>query len=236
MLDLTDIAVRIGRMPIIKGVSLTVGPGRWFGLLGANGSGKTTLLRGLTARLEIAGGMVTLGGEDLTREAARRAAAIGFAPHPDTLPGELRGGELLDLIGRARRTAPREPAAIYDALGVGHLEREPIGAMSSGMKQRLCVFSAFVGSPSVVLLDEPFNWLDPVAVYDLKAALRAWADGGGALLTALHDIAAFVTRCDEGVLLHDGRVVKRFTQAELRAGRGDILAFEQTVYETFKAS
>lgn len=234
-LNIEGLDVAIGRRAVLHRVSFEVKPGQWFGLLGANGSGKTTLLRALTARLEIAAGRVLLGGNDVTNDAPRRAGSIGFAPHPDTLPDELYGGELLDLLGGARKADARAPRPLYQALGVAALERDPIGAMSSGMKQRLCIFSAFIGEPAVVLLDEPFNWLDPVAVFDLKAALRAWADHGGALLTALHDIAAFVTRCDEGVLLHDGRVVKHFDTQELAAGRGDVLGFERAVYETFKA-
>ena len=224
----------ISRQPILRGVSFEARAGGWFGLLGANGSGKTTLLRALNGRLEIDGGMVRLGGRDVGAEAL--ATRIGFAPPPDSLPGELYGRELLDLLAVARRADPRAPAAIYAALDIGWLETEPIGAMSAGMRQRLCLFTAFIGAPRVVLLDEPFNWLDPVAGHDFKTALRAWTDAGGALVTALHDIAAFATRCDRGLLLHDGQVLKTFESAEMTQGRNDVLAFEQRVYEAFKAA
>jgi ABC-2 type transport system ATP-binding protein len=233
-LSLDDVQVRLGGALIVRGVSFQAVAGEWFGLLGANGSGKTTLLRALNGRLEIDGGHVRLDETEVTGDLAARARRIGFAPPPDSVPLELTGGELIDLLARARGAAMREPRAIYDALDVGWLEPVRLGEMSAGMRQRVCLFCAFIGDPRVVLLDEPFNWLDPVAGVDFKAALRAWTDAGGALVTALHDIAAFATRCDEGVLLHEGRIVKVFERAEIMAGRGDILAFEQVVYEAFK--
>jgi ABC-2 type transport system ATP-binding protein len=232
-LGIKDVQVRLGGGLIIRGVSFEAAAGEWFGLLGANGSGKTTLLRALNGRLEIAGGHVWLGEDDVTGDLAARARRIGFAPPPDSVPLELTGGELIDLLARARGVSVREPRAIYNALDIGWLEPVRLGEMSAGMRQRVCLFCAFIGEPKVVLLDEPFNWLDPVAGVDFKAALRAWTDAGGALITALHDIAAFATRCDEGVLLHEGRIVNVFKRAEIAAGRGDILAFEQVVYEAF---
>ncbi len=232
-LDVADLHVAIGRAPIQHGVSFEARAGVWFGLLGANGSGKTTLLRALTGRLPIASGAVRLAGVDVAQRTRMLASAIGYAPPPDSLPDELTGRELLDLIGAARKAEPRAPKPLYEALDIGWLEREPIGAMSAGMRQRICVFSAFIGAPAVVLLDEPFNWLDPVAAFDLKSALRDWADTGGALITALHDIATFATRCDAGLLLHEGRVAKLFEAGEIAAGRADILAFERLVYEAF---
>jgi len=234
-LEVEDLHVAIGRRPIVRGVSFTAPAGGWFGLLGANGSGKTTMLRALNGRLPVARGAVRLAGQELARDPRALAGRIGFSPPPDSLPEELRAGELLDLLGAARHADARAPAALYQALDIAWLEAEPIGTMSAGMRQRLCVFSAFVGAPAVVLLDEPFNWLDPVAAYDLKLALRAWTDAGGALVSAVHDIAAFATRCDRGLLLHDGVAVKTFEIDEIAAGRADILAFEQTVYEAFKA-
>jgi ABC-type multidrug transport system ATPase subunit len=235
MLQVRDLRVSLGGAPIVRGVSFEARPGEWFGLLGANGSGKTTLLRAINGRLEIDGGAVLVGGDDLTGDLAARARRIGFAPPPDSVPLEITGGELIDLLARARRAVLREPRAIYEALDVARLEGVRLGEMSAGMRQRVCVFCAFVGDPDVVILDEPFNWLDPVGAMDLKQALRAYSDAGGILVTALHDIAAFATRCDEGVLLHEGRIVKVFERDEIASGRGDILHFEQVVYDAFKA-
>ena len=101
---------------------------------------------------------------------------------------------------------------------------------------RLPVFTAFIGVPLPWSCSTSCSTgRTRVAAYDLKAALRAWTDAGGALVTALHDIAAFATRCDRGLLLHDVIVVKTFEADEMARGRADVLAFEQTVYDAFKA-
>lgn len=233
-LILQDLRVRLGGALILRGVDFTVLAGRWFGILGANGSGKTTMLRALNGRLPIDAGRVLLDGVDVTGDLAARAGHIGFAPPPDSLPVELTAAELIGLVAEARGADPDAPAAMRAALDIPWLGPVRLGEMSAGMRQRVCLYTAFIGDPAVVLLDEPFNWLDPVAGYDLKVALRAWTDDGGALVTALHDIAAFATRCDEGLLLHDGRVVKAFTPDDMAVGRGDVIAFEHAVYEAFK--
>ena len=236
VLSVQSLQVSLSKHPIVRGVSFDAPAGRWFGLLGANGSGKTTLLRALNGRLPIDSGTVRLVGEDITKDTAARAGHIGFAPPPDALPAELTAGQLLDLLGRMRSTNPREPAHIYEALGVAALEKIAIWRMSAGMRQRVSVFTAFIGAPAVVLLDEPFNWLDPVAAHDLKLMLAEWVAAGGALVTALHDIATFATRCDLGLLIHDGKVARAFDAGEMAAGRGDVLGFEEVVYQTFKAA
>ena len=233
-LEVRDLRISLSGSPIVRGVSFDAVGGVWFGLLGANGSGKTTLLRALNGRLPVDHGQVVLNGADITNDLPARAGRIGFAPPPDSLPFELTGGELLGLLADARGAPAGQPEDIYRALDIPWLEPLRLGQMSAGMRQRICVFAAFIGDPAVVLLDEPFNWLDPVAAFDLKAALRAWTDRGGALVTALHGIADFATRCDAGLLLHDGVVVKSFDAADIARGRGDILAFEQLVYEAFK--
>jgi ABC-type multidrug transport system ATPase subunit len=235
VLDVHDLSVSLSGRTIVHGVSFAVEAGCWFGLLGANGSGKTTMLRALNGRLTIDGGSVRLNGDELARDERGRAARIGFAPHPDSLPSELTGSELLDLLGQARSAEPRQPTAIYEALEVAGVERRRISQMSAGMRQRIAVFSAFIGAPEVVLLDEPLNWLDPVAAYDLKSALAAQAGQGAALVTALHDIGAFAGRCDRGLLLHEGRVVRAFDAEQMDRGRRDLLGFEQTVYDAFKS-
>ena len=178
-------------------------------MLGTNGSGKTTLLRAAAGRLTPHAGRIWIDGEDLTDAPAKRARAIGYAPALDTLPEALTAKELLTLAARARRTEADRPADLYEALGLAGLSDRRIGAMSSGMRQRVAVFCAFLGSPRVVLLDEPFNWLDPVAAYDAKACFAGMATT--VLVTALHDVATFATRCCGGVLMHDGRTGGRST-------------------------
>lgn len=233
VLQVENLSIVLSGQTIVREVSFSLAPGSWFGLVGVNGSGKTTLLRALAGRLPVDDGDILIGGEDLTDEEGKRAGLIGFAPAPESLPNLLRGGELLELLGDARHADPKAPAGVYESLGVGRLANRRIGEMSSGMRQRLAIFSAFIGSPRIVLLDEPFNWLDPVAAYDFKAALAALTAEGLSVITALHDVGTLATRADAGMLLDNGAVLKVFDRQALTRGAADLTAFEREIYELF---
>lgn len=229
MLTVSNLNVTLSGKPILKGLSFAT-PVGWFGILGINGSGKTTLLKALCARWPLTSGSIVFNGNDMTKDDAARAATFGFAPPVETLPVGLKGGEVIRLLADLRGCDAAEPKAIYQALGVAKLNDVLIGKMSSGMKQRISVFCAFLGEPDLVLLDEPFNWLDPVAAYDLKAAIRAYADHH-IVITALHDVPTFASRCDCGILLHDGQVLRTFDQNDLK-GR-DFGTLEDEIYRLF---
>lgn len=231
-LEVSHLSVRIKGRDILNDVSLTAGPG-WFGVLGVNGSGKTTLLKALCARLDIAGGRITWQGRDLTAAAAERAGRFGFAPPLDSFPPTVTAGELIGLVADLRGCAAASPRAIHNALGLEALRDTEIGAMSSGMKQRVSLFCAFLGEPELILLDEPFNWLDPVAAYDLRREIRAFADQGRCVVTALHDVGTFVTRCDAGLLIHKGEGIRTFDAEHLREGRRNPDALEEEVHALF---
>ena len=231
-LTVTDLSVSRKGREILHRVSLGAKPG-WFGVLGINGSGKTTLLKALCARLDIAAGRVVWRGRDLTQENAERARCFGFAPQLDTLPPGVTAGELIGLVADLRGCDARGPGGIYQALGLDGLRDKMIGNMSSGMKQRVSLFCAFLGEPELVLLDEPFNWLDPVAAYDLKREIRSWVESDRCVVTALHDVGTFVTRCDAGILIHKGEVVRTFDRDQLKQGRLDPQGLEDEIHALF---
>ena len=231
-----ELSVARAGVVVVRDLSFEAAPGGWVGLLGANGSGKTTVLMALAGRLPIEAGRLRLAGADCGDDVALRARVVGFAPPPESLPDLLTGRELLTLLAQSRAAAPDAPRSIFDALGVDQLLSHPIERMSSGMRQRLAIFCAFLGSRRIVVLDEPFNWLDPVVAFDLKAALADLVAGGLLLVTALHDVATFATRCASGLWLHEGRVARSFTREELAEAARDLVGFERALYAQFRAS
>ena len=231
-LTVTDLSVSLKGRDILHRIGLEAGAG-WFGILGINGSGKTTLLKALCARLDIGAGRIVWRGRDLTQENAERARCFGFAPQLDTLPPGLTAGELIGLVCDLRGCEAGRPQGLYRALGLGGLRDRMLGSMSSGMKQRVSLFCAFLGEPDLVLLDEPFNWLDPVAAYDLKREIRTWVEADRCVVTALHDVGTFVTRCDTGVLIHQGHVVRAFDRDQLQRGRLDPERLEDEIHALF---
>jgi ABC-type multidrug transport system ATPase subunit len=199
----------------------------WTGFIGANGSGKTTLLRALCGRLPAAAGTIAIDG--LACDRAARALRIGFAPEIAALPPELTGRDLLSLVARPRAAAIDDPllAPLREALGIEAFCERRVGTWSAGMRQRLAVYAAFAGGQRIVILDEPFNWLDPVASFDARRAIADLARSSHLVITALHDIATFIHECDGGFLLSGGRVALALDGAAIASGRADFSAFEQ---------
>lgn len=209
----------------VDSVSLVFEPGRWTGVVGANGSGKTSLLRAVAGRLEPHGGSIFADGEDRSGDRGWRAAHIGFAPDIAALPPSLTGAELFSVVAPGRSCAAHL-SRLREALDFDRFADRRIGTLSAGMKQRLAIFLAFLNGSRAVILDEPFNWLDPVCAFDTKSALRELAQEGLTLATALHETATLVGFCDSGLLLREGRVAQRLDRVSLEAGRRDYPAFE----------
>lgn len=227
-LELQDVQVLRGGTRAVDRVSLVLGPGCWTGVVGANGSGKTSLLRAAAGRLDVEGGRILADGEDRTGDRAWRAAHIGFAPDIAALPPSLAGTELFSIVAPGWSAAATAPglAGLREALDFDRFASHRIGTLSAGMRQRLAIFLAFLNAPRAVILDEPFNWLDPVCAYDTKIALGALVAEGLTLVTALHETSTLVGFCDSGLLLREGRVGQLLDRGALEAGKSDYPAFE----------
>lgn len=223
---LERVSVCRGAATVVRDVSLGVGEGRWFGFIGANGSGKTTLLRAIAGRLPIAEGACRIDGVDHARDRHARARLVGFAPSIEMLPAGLSGAELLALIAGDLDRAVSRLGPVADALDLKPLLRRGISHYSSGMRQRLTIACALADGERIVVLDEPFNWLDPVAAFDVRSALRQMTQDGLVLLTALHDLTTLAAVCDEGVLLARAGVALAFTPSMMAAARADLGRFE----------
>lgn len=235
-LETERLGVDRGGVAVVHDIAIRLASGTWLGLIGANGSGKTSLLRAIAGRLPIARGRCVIAGEDLTGDRARRAAAIGFAPSIEMLPLALRGGDLFRIVGGSIAAALDAMGPLRIALGVDRLVDRPIGSCSAGMRQRIALACAFAEGKDIVVLDEPFNWLDAVAAYDTRQALRAMVADGLTLVTALHDLTALVTGCDSGMLLSGGAVALSIDHAAIKEARRDMVAFEQRTITLLRRS
>jgi ABC-2 type transport system ATP-binding protein len=220
---------------VVSAVDMDVPPAGWFGLIGANGSGKTSLLRALAGRLPLAGGRCLVGEVDLAPDRMARARHFGFAPPADRLPESLRVRDLLDLTGGDVATALERLGPVGEALGIAPLCARRVGDCSAGMRQRVAIALAFVGGHRAVILDEPFNWLDPVAAFDLREALRGRVDDGLTLITALHDLGTLAIACDAGLMLADGRVALTLDREALAEAAASPRLFERRTINLLRA-
>jgi len=233
-IELTGATVERSGQRVMQDVALAVLPGSWFGLIGANGSGKTSLLRALAGRLPFASGSCRIDGEELADDRAARAMRFGFSPPADKLPDALRGRDVLEHVGGSINDVRPRLGKLHEALGLAPLLDRWIGDCSAGMRQRVAVAAAFAGGHAQVILDEPFNWLDPVAIFDLREVLREMVDNGLTLITALHDLGTLASACDTGLMLADGRVALALGDDALRIAAQNPQAFERQTIDRLR--
>ena len=233
--DLAGAMVERGGRWVVRDVGLTIPRGSWFGLIGANGSGKTSLLRALAGRLPFAGGSCRLDGEELVDDRAGRALRCSFSPPGDRLPDALRGRDILELVGGDIDSVGLRLGVLHDVLGLSDLLDRWIGDCSAGMRQRIAIAAAFASGPGLVILDEPFNWLDPVAIFDLRTALRDRVASGLTLITALHDLGTLAAVCHTGLMLADGEVALALDEDMLRTAARDPQTFERQTIDRLRS-
>ncbi|GGO97310.1 ATP-binding cassette domain-containing protein [Stakelama pacifica] len=219
----------------VDNVDLMVAPGTWCGIIGANGSGKTSLLRALAGRLPFQKGSCRIDGEERISDRAGRARHFGFAPPPEMLPDALRVRDILALVAGDVDCALQSVGPLCDVLGISDLLSRWIGDCSAGMRQRVAVASAFADGKPAIILDEPFNWLDPVALFDLREELRRRVTQGLTLITALHDLPSIATMCHGAIMMADGEVAMALDSDTLRAGAADTKRFERHTIEALRS-
>jgi ABC-2 type transport system ATP-binding protein len=165
-------------------------------------------------------------GRDLTDAPRERAKEIGFMVPAEALPAPLTCAQLFSLIESDTAIWQHRIGAVWDAIGIERLLDRRIGTCSAGMRQRIAIGAALLAGREIVILDEPFNWLDPVAAIDLRSALRIQVSNGLTLITALHDMIS-LSACDEGLLLGKGRVIETIGRDQITAGRLSPFDFEE---------
>lgn len=229
-----SVTVRHGFVLAVDSVSLVVPKATWFGVIGANGSGKTSLLRALCGRLPCQMESCFIDGAELHALPQERAQRLGFMVPAEALPGPLTCEQVFALIEPDRGRWRTKIGAVWQAVGIDRLLDRRLVTCSAGMRQRIAIGAALLSGKGTVILDEPFNWLDPVAALDLRKALRSQVDSGLTLITALHDMIT-LSACDSGILLGKGKVVKMLGPAEIAAGRISPFSFEQDLIDELRS-
>lgn len=213
----TALAKSYGPVQAVAHVELAAEPGRILGLLGPNGAGKSTTLRMMLGLTRPTSGSVTFDGmayADIPGNPVRRVGA--------TLTSDAFG---------PRRTAWRHlwcwaPLAgadskrideVLEIVGLSDAAKRPVGQFSLGMRQRLALATALLGDPSVLVLDEPANGLDPHGIFWLRRFLRQFADDGGTVVLSSHLLGEVEQMVDDVVLIDKGAVVWRVAMSSLTA-------------------
>lgn len=219
----SDLVVDFGPVQAVAGFDLSVGAGTSVALVGRNGAGKSTTMRVLAGVLPPTGGQVSVAGVDAGRDPAGVRALVGYCPDVGGLIPRATPWEHLQLAARLRGLAPgwrTRAVRLLDDFELGAAADRVTAGFSHGMGRRLSVLLAAFHEPALLLLDEPFDGVDPLGVeatLDVIATARA---AGAAVLVSTHLLPLAVQACQEAVVLRAGRVVAAAPARELAGEQG----------------
>jgi ABC-2 type transport system ATP-binding protein len=224
MIELQNVTKLYGTVIGVNDITLTLEPGA-YGLVGPNGSGKTTLLNLITGQLRPTMGRVRVLGESPWKR-DRLLRMIGLCPSVDVLYPNITALDwvqyLVELYGFSREEARERAERALRNVGMAPYMARPMGTYSLGMRQRTKLAQAFAHDPSLLILDEPFNGLDPIGRHEMSEVLRGWVRAGRSLILAshiLHEVEAISPRF---LLIRGGRVLASGPPEEIRSLLADI--------------
>ncbi|NUT95615.1 MAG: ATP-binding cassette domain-containing protein [Saccharothrix sp.] len=221
MLTVTSISRSFGDHRVLDDVSFEVRPGRMTGFLGANGSGKTTTMRIVLGVLAAHGGTVRWDGAEVDGELRQR---FGYMPEERGLYPKMGVAEQIAWLGQLhgldQATARRNTDKLLDQLELSARAKDKLEELSLGNQQRAQVAAALVHDPVLLILDEPFSGLDPIAVETVLGVLRERAAGGVPVLFSSHQLSVVERLCDDVVIISGGRIAAAGARDELRERYG----------------
>ena len=220
MLRIEHLTKTFGDKVAVDDLSLHIAPGEIYGFIGHNGAGKTTTLRSAVGIQSFDSGEIYICGTSIKTDPLACKRQIAYIPdNPDLyefmsgikylnfiadvfgVPSDLRAARIADYAARFELT---------DDLA------QPISAYSHGMKQKLAVISAWIHSPKLIIMDEPFVGLDPKAAHLLKGMMREHCDAGGAIFFSTHVLEVAEKLCDKVAIIKQGKLIRSGTMEEVK--------------------
>ncbi len=217
MIEITNLSKSYGAVSAVRDVSFRCAQGTITGFLGANGAGKSTTLRMLTGLTRPDTGRALICGKRFT-DLGNPARVAGTLLDASAMHSGRTGRTTLRIAATVAGAPSRRADELLDTVGLGTAGRRRVGTYSLGMRQRLGLAHALIGEPSVLILDEPANGLDPEGIAWIRGMLRDFADRGGTVLLSSHLLAEIETTADHVVIIGGGQVVAQGHLTTLLAG------------------
>lgn len=220
MLRIEHLTKTFGDKTAVGDLTLHIEPGQIYGFIGHNGAGKTTTIKACCGIMSFDSGEIFIDGHSIKSEPLECKRVLAYIPDNPDLYDFMSGIKYLNFI--------------CDVFGVPQAERqerihryaelfeltadlaEPISAYSHGMKQKLAIISALVHKPKLIIMDEPFVGLDPVATHKLKGIMREHCDAGGAIFFSTHVLEVAEKLCDMVAIIKSGKLIRSGTMEEVR--------------------
>lgn len=217
LIEVETVTKRYGKIIAVSEVSVEIRAGEVYSLVGANGAGKSTLIRMIVGITLPDAGRIAICGEDLKHQAVTTKRHLGYLPEELTLYNRLTGREYLELVAGLKGA---DGTKIPDEVKFFELEQvadKQVGGYSLGMRKKLGLAAAMIGTPDALILDEPLNGLDVEMMRKLRWRIEDERKAGRAVLVSSH-VMSFVERVSDRVgVMRAGRVVAEGAPAELRA-------------------
>jgi ABC-2 type transport system ATP-binding protein len=208
-LEAVNLTKVIGDRTIVDDVSFALQPGEVFGFLGPNGAGKTTTIRMLVGLIKPTHGSVTVCGFDVRRQFEEAMRCIGCIVENPDLYRFMTGRENLEHFARMLRVPRSEVERVSALVNLDHRLDQRVGTYSLGMRQRLGIAQAMLGSPRVLILDEPANGLDPAGIREIRELIRGLAaERGIAVFVSSHLLAEIELTADRVAIIHKGKILR----------------------------
>ena len=220
MLHIEHLTKVYGDKRAVDDLSLHIASGEIYGFIGHNGAGKTTTLKSVAGILPFDQGTITIGGLDLKADPLGCKRILAYIPDNPDLYEYMTGIQYLNFIGdifgvlpEARRERIKQYGDLFELTGD---LAQSVSAYSHGMKQKLAIIAAWIHTPRLILMDEPFVGLDPKASHLLKGMMREFCDQGGAIFFSTHVLEVAEKLCDKVAIIKEGKLIRSGTMEDVK--------------------
>lgn len=220
MLKIENLTKVYGNKKAVDDLSLHIAPGEIYGFIGHNGAGKTTTLKAVAGILQFDAGEIYINGKSVKEQPLECKKEIAYIPDNPDLYDFMSGIKYLNFIADIFGVSAEDRAArikkYADTFELTDSLAEPVAAYSHGMKQKLAIIAAWLHTPRLIIMDEPFVGLDPKAAHILKEMMREECDNGGAIFFSTHVLEVAEKLCDKVAIIKAGRLIRSGTMEEVK--------------------
>jgi ABC-2 type transport system ATP-binding protein len=229
MIQVENLTKRYAGFTAVRDVSFQVSKGEIVGFLGPNGAGKSTTMRMLTGYLPPTSGSARIAGFDIFEQSAEARRHIGYLPESTPLYHDMRVSEYLRyraaLKGVENAKLRERVGDVLEMCNLQEKERALIGTLSKGYQQRVGIAQAIVHEPDLIILDEPFSGIDPLAISDIQKMIRQLKSRNLGVLITDHNVRETLGICDRAYIMNDGAV--------LASGHPDEIVYNENVRRVY---
>lgn len=220
MLNIQHLTKQYGNKKGVEDLSLHIAAGQICGFIGQNGAGKTTTIKCCCGILQPDSGEVYVDGISVRRDPLACKQRLAYLPDNPDLYEYMTGIQYLnfiaDIFGASAEDRAKHIRNHAECFGLAEEITQPISAYSHGMKQKLAIIAALLHEPKLIIMDEPFVGLDPLAAHQLKQIMRSFCDEGGAIFFSTHVLEVAEKLCDRVAIIKAGHLVREGTVDEVR--------------------